>query len=40
MSRHLELSPDAVDDMTSAVPCHALHAPQHAAASPFRPLNQ
>ena len=26
--------------MTSLVPCHALHAPQHAAASPFGPLNQ
>ena len=26
-------------NMTSFVPCHALHAPQHAAASPFRPLN-
>ena len=26
--------------MTSVVPCHALHAPQHAAASPFGPLNQ
>ena len=25
--------------MTSVVPCHALHAPQHAAASPFGPLN-
>ena len=25
--------------MTSFVPCHALHAPQHAAASPFGPLN-
>ena len=24
--------------MTSVVPCHALHAPQHAAASPFGPL--
>ena len=24
---------------TSVVPCHALHAPQHAAASPFGPLN-
>ena len=23
--------------MTSFVPCHALHAPQHAAASPFGP---
>ena len=26
--------------MTSLVPCHAVHAPQHAAASPFGPLNQ
>ena len=26
--------------MTSVVPCHALHAPQHAAASPFGPLDQ
>ena len=25
--------------MTSVVPCH-VHAPQHAAASPFGPLNQ
>ena len=25
--------------MTSVVPRHALHAPQHAAASPFGPLN-
>ena len=25
--------------MTSFVPCHAFHAPQHAAASPFGPLN-
>ena len=25
--------------MTSFVPCHALHAPQHAAASPYGPLN-
>ena len=25
--------------MTSLVPCHALHAPQHAAASPLGPLN-
>ena len=25
--------------MTSFVPCHTLYAPQHAAASPFRPLN-
>ena len=25
--------------MTSFVPCHALHAPQHVAASPFGPLN-
>ena len=25
--------------MTSVVPCHALHAPQHATASPFVPLN-
>ena len=25
--------------MTSVVLCHALHAPQHAAASPFGPLN-
>ena len=25
--------------MTSFVPCHALYAPQHAAASPFGPLN-
>ena len=25
--------------MTSVVPCHALHAPQHAAASPVGPLN-
>ena len=26
--------------MTSVVPCHALHALQYAAASPFGPLNQ
>ena len=26
--------------MTSLVPCHALHAPQHTASSPFGPLNQ
>ena len=39
MSGHLELSPDAVDDHDFFVPCHALHAPQHAAASPFGPLN-
>ena len=26
--------------MTFLVPCHALHAPQHAATSPFGPLNQ
>ena len=26
--------------MTSLVPCHALHAPQHAAALPFEPLNR
>ena len=26
--------------MTSLVPCHALHAPQNAAALPFGPLNQ
>ena len=26
--------------MPSLVPCHAFHAPQHAAASPFRLLNQ
>ena len=25
--------------MTSVVPCHALHVPQHTAASPFGPLN-
>ena len=25
--------------MPSVVPCHALHAPQHASASPFGPLN-
>ena len=25
--------------MPSVVPCHALHAPQHAAASPFGSLN-
>ena len=25
--------------MTSVMPCHALHVPQHAAASPFEPLN-
>ena len=25
--------------MTSVMPYHALHAPQHAAASPFGPLN-
>ena len=25
--------------MTSFVPCHALHAPKHAAASPLGPLN-
>ena len=35
VSGHLELSPDAMDDLVS---CHALHAPQHAAASPFEPL--
>ena len=26
--------------MTSVVPCHGLHAPQHADASLFGPLNQ
>ena len=26
--------------ITSLVPCHALHAPQHAATSTFGPLNQ
>ena len=26
--------------MASLVPCHALSAPQHAAVSPFGPLNQ
>ena len=26
--------------MISLLPCHALHAPEHAAASPFGPLNQ
>ena len=36
VSGHLELSPDALDAMTSFVPCHALHGPQHAA---FGPLN-
>ena len=36
MSGHLELSPDAVDDHDF---CCDLHAPQHAAASPFGPLN-
>ena len=25
--------------MTSFVPCHAFHDPQHAAASPLGPLN-
>ena len=25
--------------MTSVLPCHSLHVPQHAAASPFGPLN-
>ena len=25
--------------LTSVVPCHARHAPQYAAASPFGPLN-
>ena len=39
VSGHLELSPDAVDDHDFFVPCHALHAPQHAAASPVGPLN-
>ena len=34
VSRHLEVNPDG-----PIVPCHALHAPQHAAASPFGPLN-
>ena len=34
----LELSPDAVDDHDFCWTCHALHAPQHAAASPFGPL--
>ena len=37
VSGHLELSPDAVDDHDFC--CHALNAPQHAAASPFGPLN-
>ena len=40
VSRHLELIPDAVDDHDFCLPCHSLHAPQHAAASPFGPLNQ
>ena len=39
VSGHLELSLDAVDDRDFFVPCHALNAPQHAAASPFGPLN-
>ena len=26
--------------MTSVVPCHALYAPEHAAASSFGPLKQ
>ena len=26
--------------LTSVVPCHSLHAPHHAAASPFGPLNR
>ena len=26
--------------MASVMPCHALHALQHAATSPFEPLNQ
>ena len=26
--------------MISVVPCHPLHVPKHAAASPFGPLNQ
>ena len=40
VSGHLELSPDAVDDHDFfCVPCHAFHAPQHAAASPFGPVN-
>ena len=29
-----------MQSMTSLMPFHALHAPQHAAASPFGPLNQ
>ena len=38
VSGHLELSSDAVDDHDFFRPCHALHAPQHAAASPFGPF--
>ena len=37
VSRHLELQ---WMTMISVVPCHAFYAPQHAAASPFGPLNQ
>ena len=32
VSRNLEQSPDAVDDLTSIGPRHAVHAQQHAAA--------
>ena len=38
-SGYLELSRMQCMTMTPVVPCHALHAPQHAAASPFGPLN-
>ena len=40
MLRHLELSWIQCMTMTSVMPCHALHPQQHAAVSPFRPLNQ
>ena len=39
VSGYLELSRMQWMTMTFVVPCHALHAPQHAAASPFEPLN-
>ena len=38
MSGHVQLSPDAVDDHDFCCAYHVLHAPQHAAASPFGPL--
>ena len=40
VSRYLEIGSDAGMTMTSVVSCHALHAPQHAVASPFGWLNQ